>query len=153
MSKVTIITHLCVLRLTPPYPHHLDSDRNTHLQWSQQVHTALLYLWRSASSSTRLCCKVSAQPWIVCCKPWSDGKEGDSSNPIIITPAPTTTHTAVHPTFSWIQWDSARAPGGLRWNGCRVPGVPTPAGALPGNHSLSSFRTRECKHPHLLSDW
>ena len=26
MSKVTIITHLCVLRLTPPYTHHLDSD-------------------------------------------------------------------------------------------------------------------------------
>ena len=27
LSKVNIITHLCVLRLTPPYPHHLDSDR------------------------------------------------------------------------------------------------------------------------------
>jgi hypothetical protein len=26
LSKVTIITHLCVLHLTPPYPHHLDSD-------------------------------------------------------------------------------------------------------------------------------
>nr|XP_023838490.1 phosphatidylinositol glycan anchor biosynthesis class U protein-like [Salvelinus alpinus] len=79
------------------------------------------------------------------------GERRFSSNPII-TPASTTTHTAVHPSFTWIQWDSAPAPEGIRWNGCRVPGVPTPAWALPGNRSPSSFGTRECKGPHLLSD-
>ena len=36
MSKVTIITHLCDLCLTPPYPHHLDSDIYTFVDWGDQ---------------------------------------------------------------------------------------------------------------------
>ncbi|KAM9534638.1 phosphatidylinositol glycan anchor biosynthesis class U protein [Salvelinus alpinus] len=43
------------------------------------------------------------------------GERRFSSNPIIITPASTTTHTAVHPSFTWIQWDSAPAPEALEW--------------------------------------
>ena len=51
----------------------------------------------------------------------------------------TTGVSTTRPSFSWSQWDSSLPSPGIRWDGCKLPGVPLAAGLIHGNRPPGSF--------------
>ena len=63
------------------------------------------------------------------------GETGSSTSAFTSTTGVSTTR----PSFSWSQWDSSLPSPGIRWDGCKLPGVPLAAGLIPGNRPPGSF--------------